>query len=68
TSPFPLLPTPMTALFFANPEFHARTVGRMPLGRVGDVEHPDGRDPVSRLRGLGPDDRHLIIDSGWTAI
>jgi NAD(P)-dependent dehydrogenase (short-subunit alcohol dehydrogenase family) len=60
--------TPMTAPFFANPEFHARTVSRIPLGRVGDVEDLMGAivflasDASSLMTGTS-----LTVDGGWTA-
>jgi NAD(P)-dependent dehydrogenase (short-subunit alcohol dehydrogenase family) len=61
--------TPMTAPFFANPEFRARTLGRIPLGRVGEVEDLMGAivflasDASALMTGTS-----LTIDGGWTAI
>jgi NAD(P)-dependent dehydrogenase (short-subunit alcohol dehydrogenase family) len=60
--------TPMTAPFFANPDFHARTVARIPLGRVGEVEDLMGAilflasDASALMTGTS-----LTIDGGWTA-
>jgi NAD(P)-dependent dehydrogenase (short-subunit alcohol dehydrogenase family) len=60
--------TPMTQPFFANPEFHARTVARIPLGRVGDVEDLMGAilflasDASALMTGTS-----LTVDGGWTA-
>ena len=61
--------TPMTAPFFANPEFRARTLARIPLGRLGEVEDLMGAivflasDASSLMTGTS-----LTIDGGWTAI
>ena len=61
--------TPMTAPFFANPDFHARTVSRFPLGRVGEVEDLIGAivfpasDASALMTGTS-----LTVDGGWTAI
>jgi NAD(P)-dependent dehydrogenase (short-subunit alcohol dehydrogenase family) len=60
--------TPMTQPFFANPDFHARTVARIPLGRLGEVEDLMGAilflasDASSLMTGTS-----LTIDGGWTA-
>jgi NAD(P)-dependent dehydrogenase (short-subunit alcohol dehydrogenase family) len=61
--------TPMTAPFFADPEFRAKTIGRIPLGRVGEVEDLMGAivflasDASGLMTGTS-----LTIDGGWTAI
>ena len=61
--------TPMTAPFFENPEFRARTLARIPLGRLGEVEDLMGAivflasDASSLMTGSS-----LIIDGGWTAV
>ena len=61
--------TPMTAPFFANPEFRARTLARIPLGRLGAVEDLMGAilflasDASSLMTGAS-----LTIDGGWTAV
>ena len=60
--------TPMTAPFFANAEFRARTLARIPLGRLGEVEDLMGAivflasDASSLMTGTS-----LTIDGGWTA-
>jgi NAD(P)-dependent dehydrogenase (short-subunit alcohol dehydrogenase family) len=60
--------TPMTQPFFADPDFHARTVARIPLGRVGEIEDLMGAilflasDASSLMTGTS-----LTIDGGWTA-
>ena len=60
--------TPMTAPFFANPEFRARTLARIPLGRLGEVEDFMGAivflasDASSLMTGTS-----LTVDGGWTA-
>jgi NAD(P)-dependent dehydrogenase (short-subunit alcohol dehydrogenase family) len=59
----------MTARFFANPDFRARTLARIPLGRLGEVEDLMGAivflasDASSLMTGTS-----LTIDGGWTAI
>jgi NAD(P)-dependent dehydrogenase (short-subunit alcohol dehydrogenase family) len=61
--------TPLTAPFFANPEFRARTLARVPLGRLGAVEDLMGAivflasDASALMTGTS-----LTIDGGWTAI
>jgi NAD(P)-dependent dehydrogenase (short-subunit alcohol dehydrogenase family) len=61
--------TPMTAPFFANPEFRAKTLARIPLGRVGEVE-----DLMGAIVYLASDASALVtgtsltIDGGWTAV
>jgi NAD(P)-dependent dehydrogenase (short-subunit alcohol dehydrogenase family) len=58
----------MTAPVFANPEFHARAVARIPLGRVGEVEDLMGAtlflasDASALMTGTS-----LTVDGGWTA-
>jgi NAD(P)-dependent dehydrogenase (short-subunit alcohol dehydrogenase family) len=60
--------TPMTQPFFADPDFHARTVARIPLGRVGEIEDLMGAilflasDASALMTGTS-----LTIDGGWTA-
>ena len=61
--------TPMTAPFFGNPEFRARTLSRIPLGRLGEVEDLMGAivflasEASSLMTGAS-----LTVDGGWTAI
>jgi NAD(P)-dependent dehydrogenase (short-subunit alcohol dehydrogenase family) len=61
--------TPMTEPFFANAEFRAKTLARIPLGRLGAVEDLMGAilllasDASSLMTGTS-----LTIDGGWTAI
>jgi NAD(P)-dependent dehydrogenase (short-subunit alcohol dehydrogenase family) len=61
--------TPLTAPFFANPEFRARTLARIPLGRLGEVEDLMGAivflasDASALMTGTS-----LTIDGGWTAV
>ena len=61
--------TPMTAPFFENPEFRARTLARIPLGRLGEVEDLMGAilflasDASALMTGAS-----LTIDGGWTAV
>ena len=61
--------TPMTAPFFANPEFRAGTLARIPLGRLGEVEDLMGAivflasDASALMTGAA-----LTLDGGWTAV
>jgi NAD(P)-dependent dehydrogenase (short-subunit alcohol dehydrogenase family) len=61
--------TPMIAPFFANPEFRAKTLARIPLGRLGEVEDLMGAivflasDASALMTGTS-----LTIDGGWTAV
>jgi NAD(P)-dependent dehydrogenase (short-subunit alcohol dehydrogenase family) len=61
--------TPLTAPFFANAAFRARTLARIPLGRLGAVEDLMGAivflasDASALMTGTS-----LIIDGGWTAV
>jgi NAD(P)-dependent dehydrogenase (short-subunit alcohol dehydrogenase family) len=61
--------TPMTAPFFANPEFRTRTLARIPLGRLGEIEDLMGAivfiasDASAMMTGAS-----LILDGGWTAL
>lgn len=60
--------TPMTAPFFKEAEFRARTLARIPLGRVGEVEDLMGAivylasDASALMTGAS-----LVVDGGWTA-
>jgi NAD(P)-dependent dehydrogenase (short-subunit alcohol dehydrogenase family) len=60
--------TPMTEPFFANPEFRAKTLARIPLGRLGAVEDLMGAilflasDASALMTGSA-----LTVDGGWTA-
>jgi NAD(P)-dependent dehydrogenase (short-subunit alcohol dehydrogenase family) len=60
--------TPMTAPFFADPEFRADVERRIPLGRIGTVEDVTGAvvylaSPAAALvTGTS-----LLVDGGWTA-
>jgi NAD(P)-dependent dehydrogenase (short-subunit alcohol dehydrogenase family) len=62
------LETPMTAPFFADPEFRADVVRRIPLGRIGTVDDVTGAvvylaSPAAALvTGTS-----LVVDGGWTA-
>jgi NAD(P)-dependent dehydrogenase (short-subunit alcohol dehydrogenase family) len=61
--------TPLTRAFFANTEFRAKTLARIPLGRLGEVEDLMGAivflasDASALMTGTS-----LIIDGGWTAV
>ncbi len=60
--------TPMTKPFFADPAFKAAVVGKIKLGRVGQVEDLTGAivflasDAAGLMTGSA-----LVIDGGWTA-
>jgi len=60
--------TPMTASFFANPEFRDWVISRIPLGRIGRIEEVTGAivflasPAASLITGAS-----LTIDGGWTA-
>lgn len=60
--------TPMTAPFFANPEFREWATSRIPLGRIGRMEEVTGAvvflasPAASLITGAS-----LVIDGGWTA-
>jgi NAD(P)-dependent dehydrogenase (short-subunit alcohol dehydrogenase family) len=62
------LETPMTASFFADPEFRNWVISRIPLGRVGRMDEVTGAivflaSPVASLiTGTS-----LAVDGGWTA-
>jgi NAD(P)-dependent dehydrogenase (short-subunit alcohol dehydrogenase family) len=62
------LDTPMTALFFENPEFRSWAVDRIPMGRIGRMEEVTGAivflasPAASLITGAS-----LTIDGGWTA-
>ena len=62
------LETPMTASFFADPEFRNWVISRIPLGRVGRMEEVTGAivflasPAASLITGTS-----LAIDGGWTA-
>jgi NAD(P)-dependent dehydrogenase (short-subunit alcohol dehydrogenase family) len=62
------LETPMTAAFFANPEFRDWVISRIPLGRIGRIEEVTGAivflasPAASLITGAS-----LAIDGGWTA-
>ncbi len=61
--------TPMTAAFLDDEAFHADTLGRIPLGRLGEPQDVSGAvvflasDASSLITGSA-----LRVDGGWTAI
>ena len=61
--------TPLTAPFFADAAFRARTLARIPLGRLGEVEDLMGAVVflASEASGLMTG-TSLTIDGGWTAV
>lgn len=62
------LETPMTASFFADPEFRNWVISRIPLGRIGRMDEVTGAivflasPAASLITGTS-----LAIDGGWTA-
>jgi len=62
------LETPMTASFFADPEFRNWVISRIPLGRVGRMDEVTGAivflasSAASLITGTS-----LAVDGGWTA-
>ena len=60
--------TPMTKPFFDNPSFAQDTLGRIPMGRVGQMNEVTGAvvflssPAASLITGAS-----LVIDGGWTA-
>jgi NAD(P)-dependent dehydrogenase (short-subunit alcohol dehydrogenase family) len=62
------LETPMTASFFADPEFRDWVVSRIPLGRIGRMDEVTGAivflasPAASLITGTS-----LAVDGGWTA-
>jgi NAD(P)-dependent dehydrogenase (short-subunit alcohol dehydrogenase family) len=62
------LETPMTASFFADPEFRDWVTSRIPLGRIGRMEEVTGAivflasPAASLITGTS-----LAVDGGWTA-
>ena len=62
------LETPMTSVFFANPEFRNWATSRIPLGRIGQMQEVTGAivflasPAASLITGAS-----LVIDGGWTA-
>ena len=61
--------TPMTAAFLDDEAFHADTLGRIPLGRLGEPSDVTGAvvflasDAAAMITGSA-----LKVDGGWTAI
>ena len=62
------LETPMTAVFFENPEFRSWALARIPMGRIGAINEVTGAivflasPAASLITGAS-----LTIDGGWTA-
>jgi NAD(P)-dependent dehydrogenase (short-subunit alcohol dehydrogenase family) len=62
------LETPMTAVFFENPEFRAWAINRIPMARIGRMDEVTGAivflasPAASLITGAS-----LTIDGGWTA-
>ena len=62
------LETPMTASFFADPEFRNWVLSRIPLGRLGRIDEVTGAivflasPAASLITGTS-----LAVDGGWTA-
>jgi NAD(P)-dependent dehydrogenase (short-subunit alcohol dehydrogenase family) len=62
------LETPMTASFFADPEFRNWVLSRIPLGRIGRMDEVTGAivflasPAASLITGTS-----LAVDGGWTA-
>jgi NAD(P)-dependent dehydrogenase (short-subunit alcohol dehydrogenase family) len=62
------LDTPMTAVFFENPEFRTWATSRIPMGRIGRMDEVTGAivflasPAASLITGAS-----LTIDGGWTA-
>jgi NAD(P)-dependent dehydrogenase (short-subunit alcohol dehydrogenase family) len=62
------LETPMTASFFADPEFRNWVLSRIPLGRIGRMDEVSGAivflasPAASLITGTS-----LAVDGGWTA-
>ena len=62
------LETPMTAVFFENPEFRNWALNRIPMGRIGRMDEVTGAivflasPAASLITGAS-----LTIDGGWTA-
>lgn len=62
------LETPMTAVFFENPEFRDWAIQRIPMGRIGRMDEVTGAivflasPAASLITGSS-----LTIDGGWTA-
>jgi NAD(P)-dependent dehydrogenase (short-subunit alcohol dehydrogenase family) len=62
------LETPMTKVFFENPEFLTWTLNRIPMGRIGRMDEVTGAivflasPAASLITGAS-----LTIDGGWTA-
>jgi NAD(P)-dependent dehydrogenase (short-subunit alcohol dehydrogenase family) len=60
--------TPLTAPFFANPEFREWVIKRLPIGRIGTVEEVANAVVflASPAAGLVTGSS-LLVDGGWTA-